>query len=390
MREDRQQGRSSQLLAAIAALALAGCAGMRTSDAGIVGIGDVSKNQEVDVVLIHGMGASGIDWAVDANTKLAEATHRTFDEAAFRGQEPVYLNGDKTEVYSGVLNLTGHPPVHTYAIVWSAAVTPWKRTLCYDASEVINGVCEIPAVHGRALLNSQLKSDLLDTRLSDVVFYVAEGQAIVPGVVEALQRILDGDVASPVKEHGLARMSARQVPVFFMSESLGSKILLDSLLVIFGDPPLPIARVSTDVAGTLSRFGAFFMAANQVAILSPRAIGSSTDERCPKHDVLSHRARADCRIAQLAALLKQRKEMRFPVRIVAFSDPNDLLSWKLEPYFAQLCREGYAFCDLGVVDIEVGNAFSWFGLFENPIPAHTGYWKQRDVKRILDHGKTNE
>jgi hypothetical protein len=382
--------KATQFLAAAAVILIAGCADMQTpGKTAILGIGDVAAKQEVDVVLIHGMGSSsGIGWAVDANAKLAAAIERSFDEQAFRNQKPAHPNADKIELYSGELTRAGSPPVHTHSIVWSTVVTPWKQTLCYDTSEKIDGVCDSPPVHGRALANSWLKTDLLDARLSDVVFYVSEDQAIVPGVVASLRKVLSGEAPTSVRAGSAEQMAARKVPVFFMSESLGSKILLDSLLVLFEHPPLPHAIISTATARTASRFGAFFMAANQVAMLSPRVIDSTADETCADMGGPPNRVRADCRLVQFSSMLGQRAEARFPVPIVAFSDRNDLLSWRLEPYFSQLCHAGSPFCDVNVIDVEVSNAPAWFGLLEDPSKAHTAYWGQGKVQKILNHGMT--
>jgi hypothetical protein len=367
-------------------LSLSGCAGLSGVDTHVPGINAVAETQKVDVVLIHGMGtASGLAWAVDANAKLASALDRKFDEATFSRQEPTRFN-DRTLLYSGVLTRSDKRAVHTHAIVWSPAVTPWKRTLCYDASETIKGVCEERMAHGRAILNSHLKSDLLDARLSDVIFYLARGETIVAGVVDALNQVLQGappHAASPVGPLALARMAERDVPVYFLSESLGSKILLDSLLVIFKKPPLPGAATTSDTRAATSRFKAFFMAANQVAILSPRVVG---EEPCATTDNAPNRVSADCRLRQFAELF-QSTASKMPT-LVAFSDPNDLLSWKLEPYFQQVCRIDTRFCDIPVIDIEVRNAIAWFGVVENPNTAHTAYWGQRRVQNVLDHGKT--
>ena len=80
--------KATQFLAAAAIILIAGCADMQTPvKTAILGIGDVAAQQEVDVVLIHGMGSSsGIGWAADANAKLAAALERSFDEQAFQSR----------------------------------------------------------------------------------------------------------------------------------------------------------------------------------------------------------------------------------------------------------------------------------------------------------------
>ena len=145
--EHQKLSKVTRFLAAAAIILIAGCADMQTLvKTAILGSGDVAAEQEADVVLIHGMGSSsGIGWAADANAKLAAAIECSFDEQAFRSQQPAHPNADKIELYWGELTRPGSPPVLTHSIVWSTVVTPWKQTLCYDTSEKIDGVCDSPA-----------------------------------------------------------------------------------------------------------------------------------------------------------------------------------------------------------------------------------------------------
>ncbi len=55
-----------------------------------------------------------------------------------------------------------------------------------------------------------------------------------------------------------------------------------------------------------------------------------------------------------------------PPTVVAFSDPNDLLSYRLEPDFAGGGNNR-------LVNVVVSNAYTYFGLLENPLTAHCNY-----------------
>jgi hypothetical protein len=55
-----------------------------------------------------------------------------------------------------------------------------------------------------------------------------------------------------------------------------------------------------------------------------------------------------------------------PIVVVAFSDPNDLLSWGLRDSAVQ-------FEEAKTVGVWVSNAISWFGVAENPLAAQVGY-----------------
>jgi hypothetical protein len=60
------------------------------------------------------------------------------------------------------------------------------------------------------------------------------------------------------------------------------------------------------------------------------------------------------------------------LQVVAWSDPNDVLTWRV-------ARVG----DVDVVNLYVQNALSWFRLFAWPIAAHGNYARNKDVLRVM-------
>src|SRR5438067_1624924 len=65
--------------------------------------------------------------------------------------------------------------------------------------------------------------------------------------------------------------------------------------------------------------------------------------------------------------------------VVAFTDPNDLLSYRLLP-------ARYAAPDVAVADVLVSNGRSWLGLLENPLTAHMNYLDNPDVDALIACG----
>jgi hypothetical protein len=66
---------------------------------------------------------------------------------------------------------------------------------------------------------------------------------------------------------------------------------------------------------------------------------------------------------------------------VAFTDPNDLLSYELR-------RENYREADADphafrTTNVLYPNTPDWFGLFANPLPAHTGYSSNPEVLDLV-------
>ena len=64
------------------------------------------------------------------------------------------------------------------------------------------------------------------------------------------------------------------------------------------------------------------------------------------------------------------------LKIAAFSDPNDVLSYTLLPVKDQTVGHD-------VVDIVSGNAWTYLGVLENPYKAHTTYDDNPIVQRVL-------
>ena len=65
--------------------------------------------------------------------------------------------------------------------------------------------------------------------------------------------------------------------------------------------------------------------------------------------------------------------------VIAFTDPNDLLSYRLLP-------ARYAAPDVAVADVLVSNARTWLGVIENPVAAHLDYLANPDVANLIACG----
>ena len=79
-----------------------------------------------------------------------------------------------------------------------------------------------------------------------------------------------------------------------------------------------------------------------------------------------------------------------PVKIVSFTDPNDLLSYEVQPddykNGEERCKGGEERCTK-VVNIAVSNTYTWFWLLENPLIAHTEYLGNPNVIKYIACGR---
>jgi hypothetical protein len=358
------------------------------------GIATVAESVgEVDVIMIHGMSYEDKSWAAATNAALADALGGSFDATEFAKTPGIDLGEQGAKLFLGSI-VYGKSAIHTYAILWSPITVPFKRALCYDVSTANPPVCPTANGESRALLNGFFKSTLLDGALSDVVFYLGDEwggiHAIRSAVTEAVRIILSGGKRSNSETHLVEAMETRSAPLFIMTESLGSKILWDSIN--------GLACTSSDqgrnaLIKALGRVDEVFMAANQIPILSPTESAAPAADCVKRLDESLNQANKPLSgLRGFSALVRAGKKKKRdgevePLKIIAFSDPNDILSYKLRPYFVAECSADPTLCNLAdVVDVGPHNDTNWFGLVENPATAHTSYWNTPFVKRVLKCG----
>jgi hypothetical protein len=363
-------------------------------DATLKGIEQTLKEEgEVDIVLIHGMGPHDATTFAAEIGSLAQKLGRTFDANAYVAAPGIPLpHGGSLLVAS--LGGTGGK-INTFAILWSPVDLQWKQTLCYDVSVEVKTVCDDPTAFTkdiRATFNGYLKSVLLDGALSDVVYYISpEGnRRLYQTVRKAILIALAGGIQSATEDEAFKRMEERvSVPLFEMSESLGSKILRDTLIRMTSEDGAS-ARAAAHQQALVKAVGrnrALFMAANQIPVLSVTSTPELTahfesgtwQERYP--------AKASSELHKFAAMVQEgkrisgRRDVNVPLKVVAFSDPSDLLTYSLRPYFKDNPTEL-----LEVIDVRVSNDWTYVGAIENPWPAHTSYWQTDSVVRVLKCG----
>ena len=170
-------------------------------------------------------------------------------------------------------------------------------------------------------------------------------------------------------------------PIVVISASLGSKMVFDALT----DMLQPTQdRAQTLVANSIqSRLAVMFMAANQLPILGladqdlvSTKSGIIEDN---KSDWDSLKRFLKARQSHAAESVRIAGESFTRLSVVAFTDPNDLLSYRLLP-------SRYKLEQVDVADILVSNRQTYFGLLENPLTAHSTYLQNQDVVRFIACG----
>jgi hypothetical protein len=320
---------------------------------------DGSDVPEVDLLLIHGMGYHDSSWIPIMIEPLAIALG--FDSKITLPPPEPLANG--AQLYQVSL----HDSKRTLQIavpLWSPITESAKKTLCYDLNETTL-VCpdkNVLTPYKRASANGYIKSEIMDDRLSDVTFYLGAdgGELIRAAVDDALLRSLSTGHTTLAQVKAGTVPTAKPAPLFIISESLGSKIAIDSLEEIEHlDHATQFARDAR------SYIHALYLLANQIPILN---LGAK--------DIYQHlQTFADKRNAQ-----RQSNGLaEIPLHIVAFSDPSDIFSYVL-PKDAVKGEETI------ISNVIESNDCTYLGFFENPSNAHTKYIQNNPVANAIAHG----
>jgi hypothetical protein len=321
------------------------------------------------VLWTHGMCTHELNWAIDRATRIATALGGTAIRTG-----TVEETAGLTRVLYQI-----HAPAGDFDatfVVWSPMTQPFKRELDFDAPGRDRATA-FP--YKRATLNGALKTTLINDCLSDAVVYSGQhGDRIRAAMKLVVCRELDGIpvVGQPCNLSG----SALDRPIAVITESLGSKILFDAARAVYEEATAGARAALTHRFASVQMI---YLMANQIPLLdiaSPLPPSSDPDDqerRAPQTSSLSHmvgimyRARGTLRPDSLAAIT--------PPTVVVFSDPNDLLSYRLIPSVLDVSRAR-------LINVIESNETTWFGYFERPDTAHCGYPWNPIVIGLIAHG----
>ena len=321
------------------------------------------------LVAIHGMCHHSPTWFQGVLTRLARhlGTAHSGEWSPHPVGEAYGVIARKADIVRGAQRL------RVYGILYSEVTKPLKvKHLCPDVKGG-NEVCE-PAQSSydrdRAGINNALKNTLLNDCLADAVIYLGPtGETIRAGVGAALDAIYRDMAADAALATG---------PVMYLSESLGSKVLGDALVC-------STPEIAERVYPQLARTSHLFLSANQIPLLNLGHRGPGCPEAVASRNVAPLGMRgSEGGVRGLAALIQRAQsgprtlQRREPTVVVAFTDPNDLLSYEVD---------AADFGGLPVVNVIVSNDWTWFRVLENPLSAHRNYLENDAVVDVLRCGR---
>jgi hypothetical protein len=329
-----------------------------TSFPGIANLVRNGGGRPLDVILVHGMCTHDAVWANQGIDRIAGVVSANVPQQAALAANGIQVIERTQQI--------GNTPVRFHALVWSPLTTPLKRQLDYDNTGTSSDCSAAGSPAGeckpaRAWLNGYVKDRLLNDCLSDAVIYEgASRNAIRDAMIESISRILE---SNPNGDRTLA----------VVAESMGSKILFDALSSMLESRQPRTQELGQQAA---RRLGLVFMAGNQLPILG---LSEQDIERRPD----THSAAAPDALQRFLELRRRQAPLRAEavarLAVVAFTDPNDLLSYRLLP-------ARYAAPDVAVADALVSIDTTWLGLIENPVSAHMDYLANPGVAELIACG----
>lgn len=322
-----------------------------------IGLADLlDPAQPLQVLLVHGMCTHDKKWANDAFAALKGAMDSNVapppwgTTVTIAGAAPkVEIERDEADIFGSKLRMA--------AIIWSPLTAPLKQQLLYDNTDEPNDCATAASCSPkRATLNGLAKDKLLNDCLADAMAYQGDSRETMrAAMVEAFSDVL--------------KDSPPNARIVLIADSLGSKLSFDALSAMLASPAPNQAKSAA------ARLGQIFMNANQLPILGLAdqvvSVGGPPPARKPDalEKFLSVRP---------ASMFKLNAETP-SLTVVAFTDPNDLLSYRLLP-------SRYASKDVAVADVLVSNEKTYFGLVERPDTAHTEYMANKEVAAAIACG----
>jgi hypothetical protein len=262
-----------------------------------------------------------------------------------------------------------------YELTWSKITAPQKEVLAYDNSGEYS--------FRRAKINDLMKKFSNDTG-PDPIIYLGEsredilvsfaqafcwmtrsGWSNLPNEVMQSCSFNDSNLAANVRHDEFA----------IISHSLGSRITIDGMqriatLINERDPGFREALKRKEIP--------IYMMSNQLPMLQ---LGRKLPE-------VANQKQAYCDPSGE----KYQERMLSKTSIIAFSDPNDLLSYAIPHGFIEKYLDSRLCVDVTNININVATIFDAFGLgkLANPLDAHIGYDTDDRVIALIAKGIGNQ
>lgn len=343
-----------------------------------------AQGDTVKVLMIHGVGTHQAGYSARIRDNLAQALNLKVLSRSPKDITLINPVDKKTPIgLLRVFRMQDESRKHTllfYELTWSDITTPQKQILKYDYSNEYS--------YKRVGFNNAVKKFLDDTGPDPMIYLTDKENLILNATKQSTCWMLGKtwEELNPAQKQVCLVSSYKQIKnlehenIVFITHSLGSRILIDTIVAIADDivkSDIKKHKEAELIINALKgkEFTAF-MLANQLPILQ---IGR------PKPEVSRQ-------IPQYCTPKGKHHDKRIfkQLNIVAFSDPNDILSYDIPPDFVDEFIDSRICPSVTNVNINIAEAISAFGLeVVNPMAAHTEYDNDERVINIIAKGTEN-
>ncbi len=271
-----------------------------------------------------------------------------------------------------------------YELTWSTITATDKQVLAYDNSGEYS--------FRRTAINDLLKKFSNSTGPDPMIYLGKKRIDILTAFNQSLCWMMMGDwndlpqqTDQPCDPFQKALIT--NIPIddyVLISHSLGSRITIDGLQLIAtraqnfqNDSKETIALKKRLIAEFREKRIPIFMLSNQLPLLQmgrdPPEVTGQTFAYCkPTGDFYSKR------------IFKE-------IDIIAFSDPNDILSYAVPPGYAEKNLDSRLCVETTNININIANTIDLFGMgkLANPLEAHLGYDHDERVIALISQGIGN-
>jgi hypothetical protein len=348
------------------------------------------KNKKTKVLFVHGVGDHIPGYTTEFLEKLAKELNlnsRSDFQKNIELNAPLFPDKDLGNLrVTHLLNEQNGQELTFYELTWSEITRQEKALLDFDTSGEYD--------FRRARINTMLKRFSNDTGPDPIIYL---GESRVPILAAYAQSFCwmatkDWEDLPDSGKHtcmGLDDSSADLIArdnYVIISHSLGSRIVMDgtqriaSLLANpekYFSPSLKFKYSPKAVRALQNKRLPIFMLSNQLPMLQlgrelPEVAGQETSYCDPKG-------------------ANYNKRMLKETEIIAFSDPNDLLSYGIPPGFAEKYIDSRLCARITNVNINIAKVMDAFGLTDlaNPMQAHVGYDTDDRVVAMIAKGIGN-
>ena len=341
------------------------------------------------MLFVHGVGDHQPGYTTEFLEKLAKELNlnvRSEGQKNIDLTTPLFQDRDLGNLrITHLLNEQNGQELTFYELTWSDITRPEKALLDFDNSGEYD--------FRRAKINGMLKKFSNDTGPDPIIYL---GQSRVPILAAFAQSFCwmatqDWEDLPNSGKHacmGLNDSNADHIAkdnYVIISHSLGSRIVMDGMQRIASVLATPEKHFSSEqkekfklstkaVTALQSKRIPFFMLSNQLPMLQlgrelPEVAGQEASYCDPKG--------AD-----------YKKRMLSETDIIAFSDPNDLLSYGIPPGFSEKYIDSRLCAKITNVNINIAKVMDAFGMTDlaNPMQAHVGYDQDDRVVAMIAKG----